>query len=236
MKSKRIIHPATFFFLLSWVVIFTSWVGSGYGWRGVQNLLSVDGVRWILRYAEENFMHSPALAAVCMLFFGCGLVVDSGLGDALGRLVEHDRKLSRKQKRALIFSALAAGLYVGVCCVLVWGPWGILRSVTGMFEGSPLQDGFMVVISFGVGILGTVYGFAVDNYRRDRDVYRGMSCLFGLCAEYFVSLFFIVQFFAALRYSGILFFLRVPEEFVYCFYIISCIYPFFLGKERAFLH
>lgn len=236
MKTKKWIHPASFFFLLSWIVIFTSWVGSGYGWRGVQNLLSVDGIRWILRSAEENFMHSPALAVVCILFFGCGLVVDSGFGDALLRLVGRERKLSRKQKRAMFFSALVEVVYIGICCLLVWGPWGIVRSVTGMFEGSPLQDGFLVVVSLGVGILGTVYGFAVDNYRRDKDVYRGMACLFGMFAEYFVSLFFIVQFFAALQYSGISYFLGIPVEFVYCFYIISCIYPFFLDNKRVFLH
>ena len=236
MKIKTYIHPATLFFELSIAVTLCSWIGSGYGWNGVQNLLSVDGVRWALRHAEENFMHSPALAVACILFLGFGLVVHSGLGDALHRLVARDKILSRKQKRALSFSALAATSYIGICCLLVWGPWGIVRSVTGMFEGSPLEDGILVVISIGFGICGIVYGFTVDNYRRDKDVYHGMSCLFAYFAEYFVSLFFIEQFFASLEYSGLTQFAGISVEFVKVLYVISCICPIFLCKKHVYFH
>ena len=227
MRNKSFLHPATLFFLLFLCLVLCSWVGSGYGWKGVQNLLSVDGVRWMLRHVEENLMCSPALACVCMLFFGCGLVVHSGLSDAIYRLVVKGRKLSRKQKRALFFSGIVGALYIAVCFVLAWGPWGIVRSVTGMFHGSPLEDGMLFVVSLGIGILGTVYGFAVDNYRRDKDVFKGMSCLFARFAEYFVSLFFIVQFFAALEYSGLLTFWDVSSDLIALFYTISCIFPFF---------
>ena len=75
MKIKNYIHPATLFLEFSIAVTMCSWVGSGYGWRGVQNLLSVDGVRWMLRHTEDNFMHSPALAVACILFLGFGLVI-----------------------------------------------------------------------------------------------------------------------------------------------------------------
>lgn len=236
MKNRTYLHPATLFCLLSVCITFCSWIGSGYGWHGVQNLLSVDGIRWILRHAEENFMYSSALGMACMLFFGFGLVVHSGLGDALHRLASHDKILSRKQKRALALSGLSACMYVVLCCLLVWGPWGIVRSVTGMFDGSPLQDGFLVVISLGIGLSGIVYGFAVDNYRRDKDVYQGMSCLYASFAEYFVSLFFIEQFFAALEYSGLTHFLAIPVEIVSLLYIVSCIIPIFLCKKHVNFH
>ena len=236
MKNRAFVHPATFFFLLSFCLVFCSWIGSGYGWEGVQNLLSVDGVRWILRHAQENFMDSPALAIACILFFGLGLIVHSGLGDALHRLCSHERKLSRKQRRALVFSGLSACFYIGICCLLVWGPWGIVRSVTGQFEGSPLEDGLLIVISLGFALSGIVYGFSVDNYRRDKDVYQGMSHLFIAFPEYMVCLFFIEQFFAALEYSGFLLFLGISPEMESIIYLISCIYPFFLGKKDAFLH
>lgn len=236
MKNKTFFHPATVFFLLSVCIIICSWIGSGYGWYGIQNLLSVDGIRWILRHAQENFMYSPALAMACMLFFGSGLVVHSGLGDAMHRMVAHDKILSRKQKRALLFSGISACLYVTICCLLIWGPWGIVRSVTGMFEGSPLEDGFIVVISLGIGLCGIVYGFSVDNYRRDKDVYQGMSCLYASFAEYFVCLFFVEQFFASLEYSGLTVFLGIPLEIVSLFYVLSCIFPIFLCRKHESFH
>ena len=233
MKLKNYLHPATLFLLLSLAVTICSWIGSGYGWQGVQNLLSVDGIRWMLRNTEDNFMYSPALAIACILFFGFGLVIHSGLGAAICRLASREKILSRKQKRALTLSALAAMSYTGCCCLLVWGPWGIVRSVTGMFAGSPLEDGILIVISLGIGISGVIYGFAVDNYRRDKDVYLGMSCLFSNFAEYFVSLFFIEQFFAFLSYSGLTLYAGISVEIVSLFYILSCILPIFLYRKRA---
>ena len=236
MKNRTYIHPATLFIFLSISLIVCSWIGSGYGWTGVQNLLSIDALRWMLRHVEENFMYSSAFAMACMLFFGFGLVVHSGLGDALHRLVLQDKILSRKQKRALALAGLTALIYSSLCCLLVWGPWGILRSVTGMFEGSPLQDGILIIISFGFGLCGTIYGFSVDTYRRDKDIYQGMSCLFSKYADYFVSLFFIEQFFASLTYSGMIPFLQIPVEVVNLLYVVSCIYPFFLKRKHAYFH
>ena len=170
-----------------------------------------------------------------MLFFGFGLVVHSGLGDALRHLVTRDKILSRKQKRALVLSGLTACIYVFNCGLLIWGPWGVVKSVTGMFEGSPLQDGIIIVISFGIGLCGIIYGFSVDNYRRDKDVYQGMSCLYSTYSDYFVSLFFVEQFYASLSYSGMTSFLEIPLDFVNVIYIISCIYPFFLSRKNVSL-
>ena len=236
MKNKSYIHPATLFFLLLVCVVICSWLGSGFGWAGVQNLLSAEGIRWLLRNVEDNFILSPALSVVCILFFGCGLFVHSGLGDALYRLVSRERKLSRKQKRALLLSGLVMGIYVNVCAFFAWGPWGIVRSVTGVLEGSPLVDGILCIISFGIGLTGMVYGFAVDNYRRDKDVFSGMAYMYATFAEYFVSLFFIVQFFEALEYSRLFPFWGIPEELTYSLYIFSCVFPFFFGKRTSLLH
>ena len=236
MKSKFYPHPATFFFLLTIGVVICSWLGSGFGWAGVQNLLSAEGIRWFLRNVEDNFMLSPALAMVCMLFFGCGLFVHSGLGDALYRLISRERKLSRKQKRALALAGLIEGIYVSTCAFLAWGPWGIVRSVTGVLEGSPLLDGMLCIISLGIGLSGTVYGFAVDNYRKDKDVFRGMSYMYATFAEYFVSLFCVVQFFEALQYSRLLPFWGIPEELTYTLYVFSCVLPIFFGKRHSVLH
>ncbi len=235
MKNKSYVHPATFFFLLSLGVVICSWVGSSFGWLGVQNLLSADGVRWILRYAEDNYMQSPALSVVCILFFGCGLFVHSGLADAFRRLVSRGRKLSRKQKRALALSGLVFGSYGCIWAFGAWGAWGIVRSVTGTLESSPIADGLLCILSFGLGITGIVYGFAVDNYRKDKDVFRGMAYLLALFAEYFVCLFFVVQFFSALEYSRLLTYWGISDEVTNTLYVLSCISLFFFIKRYTLL-
>lgn len=70
MKSKYYFpHTATVFFLLTVAVALFSWIGSIYGLGKVQSLLSPEGIRWELRHAMGNFVQTPALGIVMMLFF-----------------------------------------------------------------------------------------------------------------------------------------------------------------------
>ena len=78
MKTRRFIHPATVFFLLTLLVVCVSWVGSIFAWEQVQNLLSAEGLRWMLRYAGDCFTRSSLVGAVLLLFLGGGLWVNSG--------------------------------------------------------------------------------------------------------------------------------------------------------------
>ena len=54
--NRHFLHPATLFFLLTLVVALLSWVGSIYGWSGVQSLLSAEGLRWQLRNVGDGFL------------------------------------------------------------------------------------------------------------------------------------------------------------------------------------
>ena len=79
MKSKYYFHhTATVFFLLTVAVALFSWIGSIYGLGKVQSLLSPEGIRWELRHAMGNFVQTPALGIVMMLFLGFGITVHSG--------------------------------------------------------------------------------------------------------------------------------------------------------------
>ena len=76
MKSKYYFpHTATVFFLLTVAVALFSWIGSIYGLGKVQSLLSPEGIRWELRHAMGNFVQTPALGIVMMLFLGFGITV-----------------------------------------------------------------------------------------------------------------------------------------------------------------
>ena len=80
MMNRHFLHPATLFFLLTLVVALLSWVGSIYGWSGVQSLLSAEGLRWQLRNVGDGFFSAPFFSDILLLAFGVGLCMHSGFG------------------------------------------------------------------------------------------------------------------------------------------------------------
>lgn len=106
MKNKFSLHPATCFLLLFLLAALLSWTGSIYEWEGVRSLLSDEGLRWLLRTLLDDYILSPVFQAVVCLFFGGGLFLHSGLGDACHRMVSGTRKFSRKEKRGMGLSAV----------------------------------------------------------------------------------------------------------------------------------
>ena len=191
MKSKYYFpHTATVFFLLTVAVALFSWIGSIYGLGKVQSLLSPEGIRWELRHAMGNFVQTPALGIVMMLFLGFGITVHSGVWGTLGRIVKRGKPISRKEKRALILAGCMLLVYIIMIIGTTFAPWTMLRSVTGSLTNSPFQKGIYYLISFGVGLSGMAFGYASGRFRDDKDIIRGMSCLFSRFADYFVPLFF----------------------------------------------
>lgn len=227
MKNKHSFpHVATVFFLLTVVVALFSWIGSIYGLGKVQSLLSPEGIRWELRHAVENFVQTPALGIVMMLFLGFGIVAHSGIWGTLGRVVKRGSPISRKEKRALILVGCILSVYVMMIVCTTFAPWTILRSVTGSLTNSPFQKGIYYLVSFGVGLSGMAFGYASGRFRNDKDVIKGMSCLFSRFADYFVNLFFIVQFFSSLMYTNLVEWVGIDSQIVFYVFQICCYLPF----------
>ena len=169
MKSKYYFpHTATVFFLLTVAVALFSWIGSIYGLGKVQSLLSPEGIRWELRHAMGNFVQTPALGIVMMLFLGFGITVHSGVWGTLGRIVKRGKPISRKEKRALILAGCILLVYIIMIICTTFAPWTMLRSVTGSLTNSPFQKGIYYLISFGVGLSGMAFGYASGRFRDDR--------------------------------------------------------------------
>lgn len=225
MRNKNIIHPATVFFLLWWLVALLSWIGSVYAWEGVRNIISTEALRWFLRYTEENLMSSPALYLVIIFFMSFGLFVHSGMSDVFLRIFKHDRKLSGKEKKSLVASAIVAIAYFILYAILAWGPWNIVRGVTGRYVDSPLHDGAFCILSIGIGITSMVYGYSSDRYRNDTDIVNGMSYLFSRLPSYLVSLFFVIQFMVVFNYSGLPVCMGITDVALDLVYWICCIVP-----------
>ena len=106
--GNRLPDPATLFVMLGLVVLVLSLIGSTMGWSvadprtpgttaTVRNLLSIDGIRWILTSALKNFLDFPPLAIVLVAMLGIGVAERTGLFPALLKLlvrVTPDRALA----------------------------------------------------------------------------------------------------------------------------------------------
>ena len=227
MKNKNIIHPATVFFLLWWFVAVLSWIGSVYAWDGIRNIISTEALRWFLRYTEEKLMSSPALYIVLLFFMSVGVFLHSGLGGLIWRMVRRERKMSGKEKKSLVAAVMIAVAYFMVYALLAWGPWNIVRGVTGRYVDSPLHDGALCILAIGIGVTSMVYGYSADHYRSDTDVVKGMSYMFSRFPSYLVSLFFVIQFMVAFEYSGFPVCFGMTECLVDITSWICCLIPLF---------
>ena len=232
MRNNRFLYDwGVAFFLMTVVLALFSWIGSIYGIAEVQSLLSAEGVRWLLNHAVTNYVQTPALGVVWVLMLGLGIVSRSGFSDTLRRAVRKDKKLSRKERRALGLAFITFFSYVLVVFVAMLLPWNLLLSATGSWIHSPFSKGFVYILSVGLGMSGMVYGYTSDVFRKVGDVVEAMSCLISRHAVYFVVLFFTVQFFSSLEYTRLPEWVGLSEE---CFSGISlfCFYfPLLLLKR-----
>lgn len=122
-------------------------------------------------------------------FMSVGLFLHSGLGGLIWRMVRRERKMSGKEKKSLVAAVMIAVAYFMVYALLAWGPWNIVRGVTGRYVDSPLHDGALCILAIGIGVTSMVYGYSADHYRSDTDVVKGMSYMFSRFPSYLVSLF-----------------------------------------------
>ena len=232
MKNRfRIPDWNVSFFLLTLLLALFSWIGNVYGVGEIQSLLSAEGIRWVLGHAVENYVQAPALGIVLLLLMGLGVVVRSGMYDVLNRVVLREKLLSRKERRALTLAIGSFLLYVGLVLLVLFLPWNFLLGITGSWFHSPFSKGLIYVISVGLGFSGMVYGYVSDTFRSLSEVFKGMSWLIARKAPYFVTLFFIVQFFAFVEYTRILEWINVSNEFLTGISLLFCFLPLFLVRK-----
>lgn len=225
MKSRYFPHLATIFFLGTIVVALLSWIGRVYGIGSIQSLLNSDGIRWELKNAIPNYINQPALGIVMILFFGLGVTIYSGLFETLKKRLISRQSITRKESRSLFLSIITLLIYIAIVSWFTFSPFAILKSVTGTLANSPFEMGLFYIISFGLGLTGIVYGYISGIYRNDRDIVNGMTFLYRKCADYFIILFFIVQFFSSLIYSNMLQSIGVSDNLLYTIFNLFCYLP-----------
>lgn len=169
---------------------------------------------------------------ILLLAFGVGLCMHSGFWEAVRRVIFHGRKLSRKEKRSLLLSLTVGAVYILAVLCLALGPWGIVRSITGGLKNSPLSEGVSYLLSLGLGIMAIIYGYSIDLYRTDRDIIKGMSYSFVRFSGYCVTLFFVIQLFTSLHYTGLDSFFGLSSEGFTILYTLCSILPLFVGGNK----
>ena len=228
MKNNRFSSTLSIvFFLLTLALALFSWIGSIYGLGEVQSLLSAEGIRWVLGHVVENYVQSPVLGIVLILFMGLGIVRRSGLYDVVKRFAGRNKMVSRKERRVLTLSVGVGMLYVAVLILSMLLPWNLYWNITGGWLHSPFSKGLVYLLSVGIGLVGMVYGYVADSFRRLSDVVEGMSTLIADRSFCFVSLFFVIQFFSSLGYTRLMEWMNVDEGILMVFYGISCVLSLF---------
>lgn len=111
------------------------------------------------------------------------------------------KQLSRKEHRALTVAIISGCIYTVIIIIATFSPWGFLRGITGGMTRSPFIAGAIFLLSFGIGLMGMIYGFVSGRYRSDGDVIKGLSQPMALLSVYFVIAFFAAQMFAFFEYS-----------------------------------
>ena len=228
MKSNRFSSTLSIvFFLLTLALALFSWIGSIYGLGEVQSLLSAEGIRWVLGHVVENYVQSPVLGIVLILFMGMGIVFRSGLYDAVKRFAGRNKLLSRKERRALTLAVGVLLLYFAMLVMSMFLPWNLYWNITGGWLHSPFSKGLVYLLSIGMGLGGMVYGYVSDTFRRFSDVVEGMSLLIAERSFTFVSLFFIIQFFSSLEYTRLAEWMNVDDSILRGLYVVSCVFALF---------
>ena len=193
----------TVFFVMTLLVAVLSWVASIYEMGVVENVLSAEGIRWGLSHVLERYVCNPVFGISLILLMGIGIFVYGGAYNAVWRICSKEQWVSRKERRALMAALLVFLVYVLFVLLCMFIPSTISRSVTGNLGDSPLCKGWCYVASLGIGFTGAVYGFVSGTLRNDIGLIKAMSGLILLNADYWVSLFFITQFFSTLEYTRI---------------------------------
>jgi aminobenzoyl-glutamate transport protein len=195
MKSRTYIpHGVTLLVVLLLLLVVASWVTSIYG-LPVRNLLSAEGMRWMLSHIDSNLWQVP-LGRLLVLAMGLGIFQSSGLFRLATQYRTRRRihsSLSLKQKRALLLASFSGLVYLLLLALATFSPMAFLMGVTGSLLRSPLVAYWVPLLSCFLGLVGLVYGIASGQFRNDRDVVEGFGQFASSLISYLFYLFLLSQ-------------------------------------------
>ena len=116
IAGNKLPHPATLFLLLAIIVMVASWLVTVFNYSAIHpvdntvikanNLISADGIRWIFKNIEHNFVEFPPLGLVLVVMIGIGVAEGSGLFTVLVRQL-----VLGAPKRLITAAIIIAGIF-----------------------------------------------------------------------------------------------------------------------------
>lgn len=188
------------YLLLIAALVLFSWVGSAYALPlpdgGIlPNVLSGEGVRWLVRHSIDNISAAP-FVEVLLVLIAVGALRSSGMLDAM---IHRERYTARRDRYALRTALVV--LVIGVCVVLVSiAPGGNLLGVTGHIAGGPFSTGWLFLLTLVVSLPSIVYGWMSGHCRGERELFAGLASEVVSYAGYFVTLVVASQLVAIMQY------------------------------------
>lgn len=246
MNNRReYYYPLMAYTLLLLLVWLFSWFADMAGMfsgaqPGITSLVSSEGIRWAARSAVSSLESVPwGMITLCVAV--AGLLHGSGITSLCANLFGKGR-LTKNERRALLFSLFALLLYVAAVSLLAVSPWNIMLGVTGHYAGSPLMHGMPVIVFAGVLLLSLVYGFIYGNYRSLLDVAGTVGEVFSFFVPAFMALLPASGIVPCIEYTGLLGYFGCGGDASMPVDDIICMIPFvyvvllgLLGNDRESL-
>ena len=189
----------TYLLLIVFLVLF-SWAGNIYGvtlsdGTLLPNLLSQEGIRWLVRHSIDNISAAP-LAEVLLALILIGALRSSGLWSSL---VHRESRSIQRTRHALhmaliLFAACILAVLIGIT------PGGNLLSVTGHIAGGPFASGWLFLLTL-TGIAPCIlFGYMSDQWHTREELFIGITSEITSCTCYLVTLIVASQLIAMVRY------------------------------------
>ena len=237
MNKKRAYYYPVSIYLL---VLLMVWIGSFFvdvaqmlsgGSHVNSSLLSAGGIRWAVRNALPAINALPwgiFMLSVVML----GLLRGSGLASALCRLVRF-RRLSGSEVRAFTFSLALIVCYILLLYMSTSSPWNLLSGVSEDSSLSPIAQGKVILLFFGVLLMSLIYGYIYGNYRSVMDVFTSTADVFKFYVPAFMALIPASGIVPCLQYAGVDSIIGLPWDVInVTLYLLPFIYQMILGHIR----
>ena len=224
------------YLLLTAILVLFSWIGSAYALplqdgSIIPNLLSEEGIRWLVRHSVDNITTAP-LAEVLLILIAVGALHGSGL---LNAIIHHERNTNRRDGHALRIALAIMMICVGLVLVGI-APGGNLLSVTGHIAGGPFASGWIFLLTLIVSIPSIVYGWMSGRWHNGREMYARLSSKISSCASYFITLVVASQLLAVAQYIHLFELLKVSHTLqkviITLVYAIPLIILFVTNKSK----
>ena len=170
-----------------------SWIGNVYGWQ-CRNVLSGEGVRWLVAMIMDNFNRSP-WDYVVLSTATVSVISESGI------ITGFNKQKYLRQKRAYMLVLLI--LFLIAICVMIFTllPGNVLMSAFGTLQNSAMQKGLFPMLAIAFYVIAVVYGYATGRFYNVDDIFRATVALPAKIAQYFITMFVASQFLSLLLFA-----------------------------------